>query len=328
MRVTGTAKKRRRPRREGPVAVEQHRAVQPRAGRDLGDGVLGRGALDAAGAAAVDELQRRDRRDRGDDLGPAVRPARGPTARCIRRTASPRSGRPGGRVLHAGDLRLVGHQPDQREARAGRPPARASAAASSAGCARGSGGRRRAPGRRRPAARRRRRGRPAAPAGAPGGTTAVDEVELVDRVDHQRHPGGRRLVGGQPAQRRPVGRRVADDDVGADRVVAAGQPQRLGAGSRRARRRTPAGPAPGAAPPRLRTDLLATRIGLPAARRTRSSALASRASRSSDGERRVEVGGGVVQPGPCCAARGGRAGGLIAAQRAGRRDARSTRPGR
>jgi len=41
--------------------------VQPRAGGDLGDGVLAAGPVDAAGAAAVDELQRGDLRDRPDE---------------------------------------------------------------------------------------------------------------------------------------------------------------------------------------------------------------------------------------------------------------------
>jgi hypothetical protein len=56
----------------------------------------------------------------------------------------------------------------------------------------------------------------------------VDQVEVVRRVDHQRDARGRGLVGGQLAQRRSVDRGVGHHDVRADRVLLGGQPQGLG----------------------------------------------------------------------------------------------------
>ena len=198
---------------------------------------------------------------------------------CIRRTARPRSGRPRGCVLHAGDLRLVGHEPDEREARPRRPPARASAAASRGGVHRGAAHADvHAPAAPR-AARRRRRGRPAGRPPRRAGRRRRSGRAASTRVDHQRHPRGRGLVAGQPAQRRPVGRRVPDDDVGADRVLAAPATAPRPA-SRRAPRRSPAGPAPGAAPPGCAPTCSPPGSAFPTARRTRSAALASSASRS------------------------------------------------
>ena len=57
---------------EGAVGVEQRRAVEAGAGRDLGDGRLGSGSVQAAGAAAVDELQRREGPHGGDRGGAAA----------------------------------------------------------------------------------------------------------------------------------------------------------------------------------------------------------------------------------------------------------------
>ncbi len=56
----------------------------------------------------------------------------------------------------------------------------------------------------------------------PGG--AAQEVEVLDRVDHERHAPGQLVVAGQVAQRVGVRRRIGDDHV----VELLGQPQRLG----------------------------------------------------------------------------------------------------
>ncbi len=67
----GQREQRRRARRERAVGVEQGRPVQPRPGRHLGDRRLGGCALEAAGPAAVDELQRGQRFHRGHRRGAA-----------------------------------------------------------------------------------------------------------------------------------------------------------------------------------------------------------------------------------------------------------------
>ena len=54
---------------------------------------------------------------------------------------------------------------------------------------------------------------------------AVDELELLDVVDHDRHLRGRAGIGGQLAQGAPVRRRVRDDEV-LEAVPV--QPERLG----------------------------------------------------------------------------------------------------
>ena len=291
-----------------------------------------RGALDAAGAAAVDELERGDRRTaattaarrRGQLAGrDRLHPADG----------EPAQRRPGGCVPHAGDLRLVGHQPDQPEARPRRRPAGARAAASAAECT----GERRTPTCTRPpaaAARRRGRGRPAAPAAAPGGTTASIRsswsVESTIRVTAR----GRGLVGGQPAQRRPVGRRVADDDVVADRVLAAGRATAPRAACRPAPRRSPGGRAPAAGRPAAHRlagdpDRLARPPGGPGRRRWR---------RARRGRRRRTAGRGPRSRGPAGPRRSASVGEALisgAACRAGRGrvnritvvDLRTPRPG-
>ena len=87
-----------RPAGERAVGVEQARLVQPGARADLGDRFLGRGGRDRAGAAAVDELDRSHRADRGDDRRPALsqlgrRPALHGPDRRWRRRACPAGGR-------------------------------------------------------------------------------------------------------------------------------------------------------------------------------------------------------------------------------------------
>ncbi len=52
----------------------------------------------------------------------------------------------------------------------------------------------------------------------------VDEIELCDVVDHERHPRGGELVGGETPKRGAVDTRVAQDHV----VMRLGEPERLG----------------------------------------------------------------------------------------------------
>ena len=153
---------------------------------------------------------RGDRGRRGGRSSSAQRPAlHRPRTAAVDRAA-------GRRVAEAGDLRLVRHQPDQAEAgpggdraRPARRRPRPSAAAS--------GARRRGRAGRAGARRRRGRGRPAAPGRRVGRDDRVDEVELVDAVDHERDRGGAAArTAASSAQRGPVGGRVADQDVVAD----------------------------------------------------------------------------------------------------------------
>jgi hypothetical protein len=78
--------------------------------------LLAAGPLEAAGAAAVDELERGDVRHRRDDGGPPFGelPRRG---RLHPADGDPAQASSPGRVLHTRDLRLVGHEADQSEAR-------------------------------------------------------------------------------------------------------------------------------------------------------------------------------------------------------------------
>ena len=84
---------RRGPGPEGAVAVEQGGAVQPGAGRQLRQRRIAAGDVQTAGAAAVDQGQRTDRRDGLDHGGPSS----GSSAadrRLTNRTAAELSGRP------------------------------------------------------------------------------------------------------------------------------------------------------------------------------------------------------------------------------------------
>ena len=96
-----------RVRPPAPVRVEQRRPVQPGAGGDLGDRGVGGGRGDAAGAAAVDELQVGVLADRRRPPPRRRAAARGTSGAASRRIGAPRSGLPGRRVAEAGDLRLV-----------------------------------------------------------------------------------------------------------------------------------------------------------------------------------------------------------------------------
>ncbi len=98
------------------VLVGKVRLVEAGARRDLGDGAFGGRLLDAAGAAAVDEFEVGQLPDGPHDRGappgqlqPGL-PLHGADDAAPRRT----SGRD---VSDTGDLRLVGHQPDQVERR-------------------------------------------------------------------------------------------------------------------------------------------------------------------------------------------------------------------
>ena len=219
----GQGEQRGGPEAEPGVCVEQRRAVQTRPGGHLGDRVLGRGALDTPGAAAVDELEvahlahRRHRRCAA--RGELARRARLDEA--DRRGAQALTGRP---IADAGDLRFVGHHPHQLEARP---------------CGD-------LPGQRRRLLRRAHRGalspdlHPAAqgpPAGveveadaqrrAVGSDRGVDQIELSPRVDHHRdqHLGVAGGQVGQLAQRGAVHRGVGDHQVP---PAVAGEPQRFG----------------------------------------------------------------------------------------------------
>jgi hypothetical protein len=64
-------------------------------------------------------------------------------------------------------------------------------------------------------------------AGGPDGV--VDEVQVLDRVDHQGDPGGSLFVAGELAECIAVGGRVADDDV----LVVGRQQQGFGQGERK-----------------------------------------------------------------------------------------------
>ena len=99
--------------------VELGRGVEARAGRHLGDRRLGGGQLEAAGAAAVDDLElgdlahrRHGRRAPLGELGGRVA-----LHEADRRTAQALARRP---VADAGDLALVGHQRDQVDLRPAR----------------------------------------------------------------------------------------------------------------------------------------------------------------------------------------------------------------
>ena len=178
----------------------------------------------------------------------------------------------GGRgVGQAGDLGVVEHQARHDESPR-RWAARATADGLRRACAAGSGARRGAGAPR--AARRRRRGRPAGGAGAraPASRATCSALSIVRVIC-----AAASAVAGQRRQRGPVDARVGDEDV----VDAVGrEPAAPRAPSRPSPRGSPAGSRARRSSARQRTDLEATRIGVPPARRTRSAAFASKASRS------------------------------------------------
>src|SRR6185295_5126085 len=90
---------------EAAVGVEEGGRVEAGARGYLGDRVLGAGQLEAAGAAAVDDLQLGDLADRGNDRAPPLSELSGRAALhgADRRPAQPPSRR---LVANAGDLTL------------------------------------------------------------------------------------------------------------------------------------------------------------------------------------------------------------------------------
>ena len=253
---------------ERAVVVEQGRRVEARAGGELGDAPAAAVARQAAGPAAVDELELRPtsrtaatiRRQR-DDGCRASEAALHPAG--SRRSAAAVPGDP---VADPGDLALVGHQAGQPSARAARRSPRPCGAPPPGSCI----GERLGPIRATlPAAaatsRRRCRGRPGPRAGA-AADRRLDQVEVRRSVDHQHR---RRLgVGGAPARRAarsPRGRRS-----GRRRRCRRSPAPASHSASGSVKREDPAkagGRARGsaAAAPAERTDFEATRIGLPAA---------------------------------------------------------------
>ena len=106
--------RRGRLQREAAVGVEEGRGVEARSGGELGHGLLGGGGREAAGAAAVDEAQRRDLLHGGDDRGAPLADLRdGGALHAADPEVLQRLAR--GRVADSGDLTLVGHQPGQPE---------------------------------------------------------------------------------------------------------------------------------------------------------------------------------------------------------------------
>ena len=91
---------------EAAVSVEQRRPDEPGAGRELGDGLVGGGGFERAGAAAVDDRQLGELADRGDDRRPPLGELGGGAAlhRADQGTAHAAARR---FVADAGDLALV-----------------------------------------------------------------------------------------------------------------------------------------------------------------------------------------------------------------------------
>ena len=186
---------------------------RPGAGGDLGDRRVGAGRGHAAGAAAVDELQvgvLADRGHRGAAPGQQLRGTTGAASAADRRAAQRLPGR---RVAQPGDLRLVRHEPDQPEARAGRRPRRPARRPRSAQC---TGERRtptcsRPPSGRQEASRSRqtrssgRAGRAAPTASIRSSWSALSTIRVTAAASA--------ASAGQLGQRRPVGGRVGDQHV-------------------------------------------------------------------------------------------------------------------
>ena len=254
--------------------VEQRRHQQPGAGGDLGDHRVGGGGLDRAGAAGVPELQ----------LGAARRSASAISRRrtaswvidsaLIRRTIS----RPGAlRSAPRPGRRRPGPRRSSRRPAGSRRRStisRASATTSSVSCSGERLGPTCWPPIRSPAS---------TSIATRTGTAWETRTEsttsrwaTLSTISVIAAGGGRR--GDQLGERAAVDGRVGDHDVVADALLVAARAPR--AACSRARRGSRRGPAPGSSSAGTRSDLEATRIGVPPARRTRSSALASNASRS------------------------------------------------
>ena len=136
--------------------------------------------------------------------------------------------RPAGRVVaHPGDLRLVGHQPDQPQAGPGHDRG-----GQLGRLRRGADGGAARPG-PEPAAQRDEAGvevhaDPDRLRAGHAGRGLLDHVQVVGAVHHHADRGRGGRVAGQPGQRRPVRGRIGHHDVVAG--PAGGQPQRLGQG--------------------------------------------------------------------------------------------------
>jgi hypothetical protein len=134
------------------------------------------------------------------------------------------------------------------------------------------------------------------------GGDGIHRIQLRRVVDHQGDPTREVVVADEPLQRRAVDARVSEHDV----VMLAREPERLGK-----REGEDAAVAPdrevASRTSRTRIDLLATRIGTPAERTTRSIALNRSASRSmaatgpdtaeTAADRAVQNAAGSFQPG-------------------------------
>ena len=192
-------------------------------------------------------------------------------ARCMARTAAPWQRLARRRVADAGDLRLVGHQPDELDARP-----RGDRVGRERGGLLGRVHRRALDADVHPAAqpatsRRRRRG-----TRAPGRRRPPRSGRGAARLSTITVTAPRCGPCGQRAQRGAVGGRVGDDEV-VEAVL--GQPQRLG--QREAQLPAEAGvAAPGAAARGSAPTSRPAAAASPPARRSRSAAFASNASRS------------------------------------------------
>ena len=213
---------RRRGQREAAVVVEEGGGVEARPGGDLGDGVLGRGQLEAPGAAPVDDPELGELGDRGDDRSPPLGELGGRAP--LHEPDRPAAQAPARRlVADAGDLALVGHQRGEVELRAPVDLLRQGDGLLD-GVDRGALRPRLDPAAEGPPARIDVDADP--DRSRPGAENRLDRVEVLDAVDHH----DRRLAGvGGRAQRQlaegaGVGGRVGEQQV---LVAVLGEPERL-----------------------------------------------------------------------------------------------------
>ena len=201
-----------RPQLERRVVVEERGRVEAGAGGQLRHRRLGRGQLEAAGAAAVHEPERRDLARRPSTIAArrSADVADRRVAASARITSRPERSRRA--VADAGDVALVAHQPGELEARAARR-SRARARPPGPACGSASASARSSPARRRSRRRGRSRCRRAAARRPP--SRLLDQVEVLDGVDHHDRrarrlvdrPRGERAPAGRPSGRRAAGRR-------------------------------------------------------------------------------------------------------------------------
>ncbi len=244
-------------RGEGAVGVEQGGGEQPGARCDLGDGRLGRGLLDRAGAAAVDVPQRRDLLDRLHDGGAAI----GQLARRGALHAPDRGAQQSIRRGRSPTPAICASYIISPSSRSPRPTiSRASAAAACGVCS----GERRAPMRTRPPSGRQLASTSIHTRSGPSSRSRCSRQSTITAAFSGAAASARR------AARSVVGYATTTSSASshsASRSVNASVPRRPAACAL-------------AASARQRTDFDASRTGLPRARRSRSAALASNASRS------------------------------------------------